>query len=127
MSETTIDLPLAEIATLCRRYGVRELALFGSALRPDFGPESDLDFLVEFAPESHASFVTLGCLERDLAALFGRKVDLVPREGCGRCFAAKSWPPPVCSMRREDLYLVDILAAADADHTGEAFVQGGPA
>ncbi len=78
------DRPLAadpaQLAGLCRRWGIRELALFGSALRPDFGPASDVDLLVEFEPG-----VTLGFryfqLEQELSALFGgRRIDLVPRK-----------------------------------------------
>jgi len=66
---------------LCRRYRVRELALFGSALRADFDEESDLDFLVEFDPDARVGFVTLLNLQRELAHLFNRDVDLVPKAG----------------------------------------------
>jgi predicted nucleotidyltransferase len=76
-----LALPLAEIAALCRRYRVRELALFGSALRPDFRPDSDLDLLVEFEPGTRVTFLTLGELEAELEALLGRAVDLVPKGG----------------------------------------------
>jgi uncharacterized protein with HEPN domain/predicted nucleotidyltransferase len=64
------------LAALCRRYGITRLGLFGSALREDFRPESDLDLLAEFAPN-----VGLARFEAEdaLAALFGRKVDLVDR------------------------------------------------
>jgi uncharacterized protein len=69
----------SELIDLCARYGVRRLALFGSALREDFDPErSDLDFSVEFspmAPEEHAD-AYFGLLE-DLEELFGRRVELV--------------------------------------------------
>lgn len=76
-----IAIPTAELDALCRKYGVRELSLFGSALRPDFHPGSDLDFLVEFEPGSRATFITLGQLEEELEALVGRRVDLVPKQG----------------------------------------------
>lgn len=66
---------------LCRRYRVRELALFGSALRADFGEESDLDFLVEFDPDAQVGLLTLLNMQRDLSSLFGRDVDLVPKAG----------------------------------------------
>lgn len=66
---------------LCRRYRVRELALFGSALRADFDDESDLDFLVEFDPDARVGFLTLLNLQRELALLFNRDVDLVPKAG----------------------------------------------
>lgn len=68
-----------QIARLCRRYGVRRLAVFGSALRPDFDPSrSDLDFFVEFSPLPASVRVEhyFGLLE-DLTRLFARKVDLI--------------------------------------------------
>lgn len=77
---TDVTLPIAvsmpEIADLCRRYRIRELALFGSALRADFHPDSDLDFLVEFEPGSRATFITLNRIQDELAHLLGRQVDL---------------------------------------------------
>ncbi len=76
-----IDLPLTEIAALCRRYRVRELPLFGSALRDDFGRESDLDFLVLFDPDAEIGFLELVRMQRELTGLVGRPVDLVPKEG----------------------------------------------
>jgi predicted nucleotidyltransferase len=79
--ETRIDLPLAEIAALCRRYQVLELSLFGSALTDDFGAESDLDLLVAFEPGTRVTFITFGRLEEALESLLGRKVDIVPKGG----------------------------------------------
>jgi hypothetical protein len=69
------------LAALCGRFGVSELALFGSALRDDFRPESDIDVLVSFAPEVHVGFLTLARLRRELEELLGRRVDLVPKAG----------------------------------------------
>ena len=67
------------LAELCRRWGIRELALFGSALRDDFGPDSDID-LVDFEPETVLGFRIFE-LERELSELFGgRRIDLVPRK-----------------------------------------------
>jgi predicted nucleotidyltransferase len=57
-----IEIPQDLVADLCRRYKVRQLALFGSALRDDFGPESDVDFLVEFDPTAQIGFLTLAKL-----------------------------------------------------------------
>jgi hypothetical protein len=57
------------------------LALFGSALRADFRPDSDVDILVEFAPEVRVGFMALGRMQRELEVIFQRPVDLVPREG----------------------------------------------
>lgn len=75
-----IAVDSVELAGLCRRWRIRELALFGSALRPDFGPESDVDLLVEFEPGVVLGFRVFE-LERELSALFGgRNVDLVRRK-----------------------------------------------
>jgi predicted nucleotidyltransferase len=76
-----LDVPIEAIRTLCRRYRVRELALFGSALRGDFNAESDVDLLVEFDPNVSVGFVTLARMQRELAAVFRRPVDLIPKSG----------------------------------------------
>ncbi len=76
-----ISIPDWEIAELCRRYHVRSLALFGSALRADFRANSDVDLLVEFEPDAHVGLLLLSRMQRELAELFGRPVDLVPRDG----------------------------------------------
>ena len=77
----TIPLPEEQIAAFCRRYRVQRLSVFGSVLREDFGPESDIDFLVEFQPEAEVGFLTLSRMSRELSTLIGRPVDLVPRSG----------------------------------------------
>jgi uncharacterized protein len=69
------------IVGLCRRYRVRELALFGSALRDDFAPTSDIDLLVEFEDSAQIGFLALSRLQRELSSLLGRHVDLVLRTG----------------------------------------------
>jgi len=71
MMNTTMPLhiPFAELADFCRRYQVRELALFGSMLRLDHGPESDVDLLVSFAPAARVTFLTLARMQRELEAL----------------------------------------------------------
>jgi len=76
---TVIDPQLAEVSTLCRRYGVRKLELFGSATTGAFDPQtSDLDFLVDFDPSGDQTlFHRYFGLNEALEALFGRKVDLV--------------------------------------------------
>ena len=69
------------LAALCRRHSVRRLALFGSVLREDFGPESDIDVLVEFEPGRTPGFFRLFDLGDELSGLFGgRRVDLQTRE-----------------------------------------------
>lgn len=81
MRKLAIEIPEDRVAELCRQYQVRELALFGSVLREDFGAESDVDFLVEFEPSAQIGFLTLGKLQEELSQLFHRAVDLVPKRG----------------------------------------------
>ncbi len=76
-----ISVPIDQIAEICRRYQVRELALFGSAVRDEMGPDSDVDVLVEFAPGAHVGLYKFGALSDELTAVFGRKVDLVTKSG----------------------------------------------
>lgn len=77
----SVALPIPEqtLVELCRRYRVRRLSLFGSVLREDFGPQSDVDMLVEFEPDAEIGFLTLSRMARELSSLLGRPVDLVPR------------------------------------------------
>jgi len=74
------------LAEFCRRHHIRRLALFGSALREDFGPDSDVDVLVEFEPGHTPGFFGIARLERELSALFGYKVDLRTPEDLSRYF-----------------------------------------
>jgi predicted nucleotidyltransferase len=76
-----INLPLAASASYCRQNHIIELALFGSALRGDFGPGSDLDLLVVFAPDVRIGVITLGHMERERSSPCGRAVDLIPLRG----------------------------------------------
>jgi uncharacterized protein len=70
-----IAIDRQRVADFCRRHHIRRLALFGSVLRDDFGPQSDVDILVEFDP-GHVPGFALVNLEDELSALMGRKVDL---------------------------------------------------
>lgn len=81
MTQSRIAVPSQPVADLCRRYQVRRLALFGSILREDFRSDSDVDILVDFEPAAQVGFITLARLQRELADLLGRPVDLVPRQG----------------------------------------------
>jgi uncharacterized protein len=74
-----VPLDRARLAAFCRHWGVAELALFGSVLRDDFRPDSDVDVLVSFAPEVQRTLFDLVDMEDELARIFGRKVDLVTR------------------------------------------------
>jgi predicted nucleotidyltransferase len=79
-----IEIPKDEIADFCRRWQIVELALFGSVLRDDFGPESDMDVLVTFAPEARWSLFDRVAMQDELKAILGREVDLVSRRGVER-------------------------------------------
>ena len=74
-----VELPDAEVAEICRRYQVKELAVFGSAARGEMRPDSDLDLLVEFLPEAEVSLLQHFAAEREFSELLGRKVDLVSK------------------------------------------------
>lgn len=66
-----------EIERFCLRNGIKKLSLFGSVLRDDFGPESDIDVLVEFMPEARVGFFELFDMQEELSHIFGgNKVDL---------------------------------------------------
>lgn len=85
MPRLTIDEE--RVAKFCREHGIRRLALFGSALRPDFRPDSDVDVLVEFAPGSAPGLLGIAHMERELSGAFGgRKVDLRTPEDLSRYF-----------------------------------------
>jgi predicted nucleotidyltransferase len=75
-SRLRIEVPRERIADFCRRHHLRWLALFGSVLRDDFRPDSDVDVLVEFEPEQRYTYFTLAQIEEDLSGLLGRRVDL---------------------------------------------------
>ena len=75
MAAPRIPLPRGKIAEVCRRYHIRRLALFGSVLRDDFTPDSDVDVLVEFEPDTRVG-LRFFTIERELSELLGRKVDL---------------------------------------------------
>ena len=79
-----IEFDMDSIAGFRGRWQISELAVFGSALRDDFGPDSDIDILVKFAPEARVSLFDLVDMEDELAAIIGRKVDLVCKEGIER-------------------------------------------
>lgn len=75
-----VKLDRDALAAFCRKWRIRELSLFGSALREDFGPESDLDFLVSFEPGAAVDLFDLVDMKEDLEAQYGRPVDLVEKE-----------------------------------------------
>jgi predicted nucleotidyltransferase len=81
-----IEISPTQVADFCRRHQIRRLALFGSILREDFGPESDVDVLVDFEPGLTPSLLGMAGLEIELSEMFGRKVDLRTKEDLSRYF-----------------------------------------
>jgi predicted nucleotidyltransferase len=79
-----IPLDRTQIIAFCQRWKITELAFFGSVLREDFRPDSDVDVLVSFAPEAAWSLFDHVAMEEELGALLGRKVDLISRRAIER-------------------------------------------
>ncbi len=84
--EMSLQIPVDRnrIAQFCRKWRIRELSLYGSVLRGDFGPQSDIDVLVTFAPGGGITFGNYVIMTGELSAIFGRPVDLVEREAIER-------------------------------------------
>lgn len=74
-----IEIPLETIADICRRYRIRELAIFGSAARGDMRPDSDVDIMIELEPGYHPGLVWWD-LEDELEAVFERKIDAMQKK-----------------------------------------------
>jgi predicted nucleotidyltransferase len=72
-------LPRSQIDRFCHRWQVSELALFGSVVREDFGPDSDVDVLIQFQPQARHTLLDMARMEEELRRIFGRDVDLVER------------------------------------------------
>lgn len=98
------QLPLDALAKFCRQWNIVRLEIFGSALRDDFEPDSDLDFLVTFEPGARRSLLDLIGAEEELGKLLGRTVDLVSRPGVER---SRNW-----IRKKEILSTTRVLYAA---------------
>jgi predicted nucleotidyltransferase len=83
---THVDLPLERLAVFCEQNGIRKFSLFGSVLRDDFRPESDVDVLVEFEPGAIIGLLDMARMERELSTILGRKVDLRTPEELSQYF-----------------------------------------
>jgi uncharacterized protein len=79
-----IEMPKEKIAEFCRKWKILELSLFGSVLREDFRPDSDIDILVSFSSDAEWSLLDHMAMEEELSAILGRKVDLVSRKAIER-------------------------------------------
>jgi uncharacterized protein len=90
MVSRNVDIPRSEIEAFCHKWKIRELSLFGSVLREDFRPDSDIDVLVSFEPDAPWDLFHLVEMRDELIALFGRDVDLVEKEGLRNPFRRRT-------------------------------------
>ena len=81
MANMGLTIPYDKLAVYCQQNQIEYLALFGSAVRDELRPDSDVDLLVEFTPEARIGFMAMARMQRELGQLFERPVDLVPRSG----------------------------------------------
>lgn len=79
MIKNGVEMPIAAIEEFCHRWRIGEFALFGSVLRSDFRPDSDIDVLVTFASDAKWNLWDFVAMKEELEALFGRSVDLVEK------------------------------------------------
>src|SRR5438128_7201314 len=79
MSTIATELPMKQIEEFCRKYGVEEFSLFGSVLRDDFGPQSDIDVMLKFKPGHGFTFENTPDIQDELEAIFGRAVDVLEK------------------------------------------------
>jgi uncharacterized protein len=84
-----IDIPYDAIRAFCQKYPIRRLSLFGSVLRDDFGPDSDIDVLVEFKPNAPVTYFDIAGMQEELKDVFGREIDLGTPESLKTLFREK--------------------------------------
>jgi predicted nucleotidyltransferase/uncharacterized protein with HEPN domain len=112
-----LSLPEDTIRAFCRKWNIRAFRFYGSIMRDDFRPDSDIDILVEFSPDAKPSFFDLGSMQEELEAILCRKVDLADRQSVDRIEnyirrkGMLSGKPPVL---RQMSYLLDMLICARA-------------
>lgn len=85
-----IDIPREKVEDFCRRWKIKEMAIFGSVLREDFGPESDVDFLVTFFEQARWNLFDWVEMIEELKKITGREIDLVDRESIRNPFRRRS-------------------------------------
>ena len=81
MRSKKFTLPRKKIAEFCKRWSITEFSLFGSVLRDDFRPDSDVDVLVTIDPKAHIGLFEIAQMQIELEKIFKRPVDLVEKEG----------------------------------------------
>lgn len=86
MGKIKIDISGEKLARFCKRNHIRKLSIFGSALRENFGPDSDIDLLVEFDPDNIPGLIRLAGMENELSEILGRKVDIRTAQDLSRYF-----------------------------------------
>jgi len=79
-TKSNLEIPLDKIEAFCRKWKIKEFALFGSVLREDFRPDSDVDVLVTFEPDGGFTFDNRVEMQDEIEKIFGRKVDLLERK-----------------------------------------------
>jgi uncharacterized protein len=84
-----LDIDLDQIRVFCEKHHIRKLSLFGSVLRDDFGPDSDVDVLVEFEPGSGVTYLDLADMQFELEAMLGREIDLLTPRALSKYFRQK--------------------------------------
>ncbi len=110
-----IAIPEETIRAFCRKWNIRSFCFYGSIMRDDFRPDSDIDVMIEFSPDNRVSLLNMSTMQEELEALFSRKVDLVERksieqsENYIRRKGILSGKPPVL---RQMSYLLDMLISA---------------
>ncbi len=81
MKKINFDFNMKKISDFCRKWEISNLALFGSVLTDEFGPDSDIDVLVTFVPDARHTLFDLVRMQRELEEIFNRSVDIVSRRG----------------------------------------------
>ncbi len=86
MKTKNVEINEEAIRTFCEKHHIHRLALFGSVLRDDFGPDSDVDVLIDFEPGHAVGLITFAGLENELSDLVGRRIDLNTPDGLSPYF-----------------------------------------
>ncbi len=84
--QESVTIPYDKIDILCRTHSVQKLSLFGSILRDDFRPDSDIDVLIEFEPNAEVTLFDMGGVQFELSELFAREIDLKTPDFLSRYF-----------------------------------------
>ncbi len=116
-----IAIPEQQLAAFCHRYGIHSLSIFGSALRPDFNEDSDIDILVEFEPDHTPGLFTIARMERELSAMLGgRKVDLRTPNDLSRYFRQQVLKMQKSNIQQDDLIRLQHMLDAAQEAIGFA-------